>query len=161
MSWTKRQFVENAFEEIGYASYVYDLQTEQLQSAMCRLDSMMGTWNGKGIRLGYSIPSNPDSGDLDEDSGIADFANEAVYLNLAIRIAPMVGKMVSLETKAAAKAAYIEMARYFARPRQMKLPTTMPAGAGNKPWRREDNPFILPTDDGTILPPDEEITFNG
>ena len=33
MSWTKRQYIVDAFEEIGLASYVYDLQPEQLQSA--------------------------------------------------------------------------------------------------------------------------------
>lgn len=161
MSWTKRQFVEQAFEEIGYASYAYDLETEQLQAAMRRLDSMMATWNGKGIRLGYPIPSSPELGDLDDETEVPDYANEATYLNLAIRIAPMVGKQVSMETKASAKLAYIEMLRHATMPNEMQFPTTMPAGAGNKPWRREDDPFLRPTEDGVILPPDEEVTFNG
>ena len=40
MGWTKRQFVTQAFEEIGLASYVFDLTPEQLQSALRRLDAM-------------------------------------------------------------------------------------------------------------------------
>mgnify|MGYP003525752305 CR=1 FL=1 len=55
MGWTKRQFVTQAFEEIGLAAYVFDLTPEQLQSALRRLDSMMASWNAKGIRLGYQI----------------------------------------------------------------------------------------------------------
>lgn len=161
MSWTKRQFVEQAFEEIGYASYAYDLEPEQLQAAMRRLDSMMATWNGRGIYLGYSLPSDPSTGDLDDDSGVPDLANEAVYLNLALRIAPIVGKQVPMETKASAKSAYGEMLIHMVKPNEMQLPTTMPAGAGNKPWRDQDNPFLRPSDDGVILPPDEEVTFNG
>ena len=29
MGWTKREYVEQAFEEIGLASYVFDLTPEQ------------------------------------------------------------------------------------------------------------------------------------
>lgn len=161
MSWTKRQFVEQAFEEIGYAAYTYDLQTEQLQAALRRLDALMATWNSRGIKLGYPLPSTPDASDLDEVTGVPDKANEAVYLNLAIRIAPIVGKMVSAETKASAKSAYGEVIRDAAKPSEMQLPTTMPAGAGNKPWRRTDNEFLRPVDDGVVLPPAEEVNFNG
>jgi hypothetical protein len=52
MSYSKRQFVEAAFEEIGLASYVFDLQPEQIDSACRRLDTMMAQWNAVGIRLG-------------------------------------------------------------------------------------------------------------
>ena len=56
MGYKKRQFISAAFEEIGLASYVFDLQPEQLQSALRRLDAMMADWNAKGIRLGYPAP---------------------------------------------------------------------------------------------------------
>ena len=32
MAWTKRQIVTQAFEEIGLASYVFDLEPEQLRA---------------------------------------------------------------------------------------------------------------------------------
>ena len=128
---------------------------------MRRLDSMMATWNGRGIRLGYPIPSTPEGGDLDDETDVPDNSNEAIYLNLALRLAPIVGKQVSMETKAAAKSAYGEVLNHATKPNEMQFPTTMPAGAGNKPWRREDDPFLRPSEDGVILPPDEEVTFNG
>lgn len=156
MSWTKRQLVVQAFEEVGYAQYAYDLQPEQLQTGLRRLESLMGTWNGRGIRLGYPLTNNPDAAELDASSNIPDSATEAVYTNLAIRIAPTVGKIVSVETKQAARSGYMELLSKVTKPREQQLPSTMPAGAGNKPWSQDD-PFLPgPTeeidagDDGAI-----------
>lgn len=159
MSWTKRQLIEQAFEEIGYASYAYDLETEQLEAGLRRLDSMMATWNGRLIKLGYPLPETQDDSDLDQDSRIPDRANEAVYLSLALRIAPIVGKAVSAETKMSAKLAYNEMLRWAVQPKEMQMPSTMPAGAGNKPWR-DDDPFLQPLDDRTIDAPVDTLEFN-
>lgn len=141
MSWTKRQLVVQAFEEIGYASYNFDLQPEQLQAGLRRLEAMMATWNGRGVRLAYPLSSNPDLAELDVASNVPDSANEAIYTNLAIRVAPIVGKTVSVETNRAARAAYMELLSRFAKPQEQQLPRTMPAGAGNKPWRYDD-PFL-------------------
>jgi hypothetical protein len=132
MSWTKRQFVVQAFEEIGYASYTYDLQPEQLQAGLRRLEALMGTWNGRGIRLGYPLTNNPDSAELDVSSNVPDAANEAIYTNLAIRIAPIVGKTVSMETKQAARSAYMELLSRFTKPQEQQFPPTcQPALATN------------------------------
>jgi hypothetical protein len=138
--------VTQAFDEIGLASYIFDIQPEQLQSALRRLDTMMATWNGKGIRLGYPLPSSPQDSDLDEETLVPDSANEAIYTNLAIRIAPSFGKAVAVEVKVAAKQAYDILLQRAAAPIQMQLPREMPAGAGNKPWRIDD-PFVAPPTD--------------
>jgi hypothetical protein len=87
MGYTKRQFVTSAFEEIGLADYVFDLQPEQLEAALRRLDSMMAEWNAAGIRLGYAMPSSPQDSDLDTETNVPDSAWEAIITNLAIRIA--------------------------------------------------------------------------
>lgn len=141
MSWTKRQFVIQAFEEVGYASYNYDLQPEQLQAGLRRLESLIATWNGRGIRLGYPLSSDPDSAELDTTTNVPDASNEAIYTNLALRIAPIVGKTCSPETKQAARSAYMQLLSRFTKPQEQQLPSTMPAGSGNKPWRQSD-PFL-------------------
>jgi hypothetical protein len=151
MSYTKRQLIEMAYEEIGYASYVYDLQPEQLESALRRLDGMMALWNAKGLRLGYPLPSSPQDSDLDEESGIPDSANMAVYQNLAVALAPTVGKTVAVETAAMAKLGYNTLLGRAAMPPEMQLPNTMPAGAGNKTY---DTPFVLPPSDPVQAGPD-------
>lgn len=159
MSWTKRQFVTQAFEEIGLAAYVFDLQPEQLQAALRRLDAMMARWNAVGVRLGYPIPSSPENSDLDEETNVPDSANEAIYTNLAIKIAPTVGKAVSSETKASAKMAYDTLVMISAIPPEMQLPGDMPSGAGNKPWRFDET-FLPDPTDPLLAGNDGEIDFN-
>lgn len=148
MSWTKRQFVEQAFEEIGLASYVYDLQPDQLQSACRRLDTMMATWNAKGLRLGYPLPSTPEDTSLDDETNVPDRANEAIVLNLAVKLAPSFGKVVSPDTRAGAKNAMRVLYSYVA-PIEMQLPDTLPSGAGNKPWRTSRDEY-MPTPEDPI-----------
>ena len=134
MAYTKRQFVIAALEEIGLASYIFDAQPEQLQSALVRLDAMMANWNGKGIRLAYPLPGSPGASSLDENTTVPDSANEAVITNLAVRLAPSYGKTVSPDTKATARDGYNLLLSRAAMPPEMQLPDTMPAGAGNKMW---------------------------
>jgi hypothetical protein len=148
MSYTKRQYVIAAFEEIGLASYVFDLTDNELLSACKRLDAMMAQWNAKGIRLSYPLPSNPDSTSLDADTEVPDAANEAIILNLAIRLAPGYGKSVSPDTKISAKAAYTTLLGWTMDPTpQKQFPRTLPTGAGQKSWRYNRDPYMpIPVD---------------
>ena len=155
--WTKRQFVTQAFEEIGLASYVYDLQPEQLASAVTKLDSMMAAWNAKGIRLGYPMASDPESSSLDTPMSVPDSANEAIYTNLAIRIATGFGKTVSQDTKMTAKNAFNTLMSRATMPPEMQLPGAMPLGAGNRLY---DNPFTAPPIDPITAGQDSVIDFN-
>lgn len=135
MSWTKKQFVEQALEEIGLASYVFDLQPEQEQSVLRRLDSMMAILNIQGVRIGYPLPSAQSSSDINQDTSVPDWANEGIYQNLAIKIAPMFGKSVSPELKVSAKNALSMMICKAGQPVQERQLSSTPLGAGNKPWR--------------------------
>lgn len=148
MGWTKRQFVEQAFEEIGYAAYAFDLQPEQLQAALRRLEMMIATWNGKSVVLGYPLSSSSQSMNLDTETQVPDSAHEAIITNLALRIAPLVGKTVSTETKATARSSYMQLLSRFTKPNEQRFPNTLPAGAGNKPWRF-DTPFLFQTEEPT------------
>lgn len=160
MSYSKRQFVTAALEEMGLAAYVFDMQPEQLQSALRRLDAMMANWNGKGIRVSYPLPTSPQDSDLDEETDVPDSANQAIITNLAVTLAPSYGKMVMPETKAIAKDSYNTLLQRAAMPPQMQLPKTMPAGAGNKPWRVQGDPFIRPPSVPVDAGPDGQLDFN-
>lgn len=159
MSWSKRQFVVQAFGEVGLASYVFDLQPEQLQSALRQMDSMMASWNAKGIRVGYPVPTSPENSDIDQETNVPDAANEAIYQNLALRIAPGYGKSVAQDLKIFAKQNYDTLLSRAAMPAEMQLPNTLPAGAGNKTWRNEDDPFIRPPVDSLLAGQDSAIDF--
>lgn len=159
MGWTKGQFVESAFEEIGMATYVFDLSADQLQGALRRLDAMLASWNAKGIRLGYPLPSSPDDSELSQETNVPDSANEAIYTNLAIKIAPSFGKAVSMDTKMTAKLTLDTLMSRAAFPMEQQLPSTLPAGAGNKPWRYDD-PYLADPVDPLLAGQDGEIEFN-
>lgn len=159
MGYTKRQFVTAAFEEIGLADYVFDLQPEQLEGALRRLDAMIAEWNAQGVRLGYAMPSSPQDSDLDEPTLVPDSAWEAIIANLAVRIAPGYGKTVSPDTKAIAKNAYNVLLQRATFPLEKQLPETMPIGQGNKPWRW-DNPYVYPPVDPVDAGPDGPIEWS-
>lgn len=159
MAYEKRYFVLTAFEEIGMASYAFDLQPDQLQAALNRLDGMMAMWDQDGIRLGYPIPNGPDDSSLDDEFDPPYYAVAPIWQNLAIAIAPSFGKSVSAETKLAASNGYSLLAQVSVQPVEMRYPSSMPSGAGNKYWRNQNNPFInqqkeplLAGTDGPIFP---------
>jgi hypothetical protein len=160
MGWTKGQFIIQAFDEIGLASYVFDLSPEQKQTALRRLDTMMAAWNALGIRLGYPLPSSPDDSDLDEETNVPDSANEAIYSNLAIKLAPSYGKQVMPDTKMTAKESYNTLLSRAAMPMEQQMPSTMPSGAGNKPWRVYDDPFVRHPVSPLLAGGDGEIQYN-
>lgn len=154
MGWTKRQHVEQAFTELALGRG-FDLDPEQLEDGLRRLDSMMALWDGKGIRLGYALPSSPDASNIDDDSGLPDTANEAVYLNLAIRLAPGYGKTISPDTRMLAKQAYDALLVDAAQP-PAHAARSVPVGAGGKPWRT-GRTFTSPPAD-PLLADDDPIT---
>lgn len=159
MAYTKRWFVTEAFSEIGLAEYVFDLQPEQLQTGLNLLDSQMATWDGKGIRVGWSIPNEAEQSDLDDEVDVPYYAREAIYLQLALRLAPRFGKTLSPDTKVNAKNAYDALMRENAQPVPMSYPSTLPAGAGNKPWRNQGTPFLGPPGNPLAAGGDGPIDF--
>lgn len=160
MAYTKRQFVEAALTEIGLASYVFDIQPEQLEYARRRLDAMMADWNGKGLRLSYPIPASPEQGSLAEETNVPDSANEAVILNLAVRLAPSYGKQIMPDTRLLAKTAYDTVLQRATVPIELQFPDTLPSGAGNKYWRDADDPFMPTPVDPVETGPEGILEFN-
>lgn len=159
MSYTRRQFVVAAYEEMGLASYVFDLAPEQLEAAARRLDAMMAQWNALGVRLGYPLPGSPELTDLDAETDVPDAANEPIITNLAVRLAPSIGKAISGDTKATARAGYNTLLSRAAMPSEMQMPASMPAGAGNKPWSIND-PFLSDPVDPILAGQDGPLQFD-
>ncbi len=139
MSWTKRQIILQALEEIGIHSYEYDSTAEDLQNALRALDSMMGVWINDGIIFDPEYPLSLTIGDsnLDDDTNASAEAIEPMYLALAIRVAPSYGKTVSPDTKLNAKIGYTGLLRNFTASKEQGLGRFL-RGAGAKrplyPW---------------------------
>lgn len=142
MGWTKRELVAEALGEVGLANFEFDTTPDEQQMVLRRLDTMMATWEARGVRVGYRFPASPGASELDDDAGLPDSATETVYLNLAIRIAPSFGKTVSAETKKNARDGWDLLLVVVAQPIEQQLPSTLPRGAGRKPWRTQNQPFF-------------------
>lgn len=62
-------------------------------------------------------------------------------------------------TKVTAKETYNTLLSRAAAPLEQQLPGTMPSGAGNKPWRVYDDPFLRPPVDPVLAGQDGPIQF--
>ena len=159
MATPKREIVEQAYGELALAGYVFDLSPEELNAALKRLDRLMASWEPFLI-LGYNMPVNPGDSDLDDDSGLPDVAIEPVATNLAVRLAPGMGKTLSVDTKIAAKNGYnMLLARFASAVPQMQYPSNLPVGAGNKRLPN-DRQYFQPVDTLTTTPNGDSLDFN-
>lgn len=130
MVWTKTDIIRQAYSEIGKTSD-FDIQPEELQSALRQLDAMLAVWSGtQGIRIGFS--GGDGFGDVSAETEVPLWAVEALYLNLALRIAPSFGKTPMPETKINAKAALDALRVRCVTPATRHIGGY--AGAGNSTW---------------------------
>jgi len=157
MAWTRRQFIVKAFAEIGIGGD-FEIQPAELEDARASLDAMMAEWNARGLRLGYPIGADPTDGDLDDVTGVPDAANQAVYLNLAIILAPSYGRTPMPTTMANARRSLSTVEARAAQPRQMQYPAQLPRGAGAKAWRYR-RPFYPRPEDPILAGSDGPIDF--
>jgi hypothetical protein len=155
--WTKRQIIEQAFEEIGLASYVFDITADQLQSALRRLDLMVASWQARNIQIGYPLPASPGNSNIDEEIQTSLNNNEALVLNLAVRLAPAYGKSLSPDTKATAKLLYDQLLIEAAMPYEQQFVRTLPLGAG---FKRTDQVFVnVPDLNPLIVENNDQMLF--
>jgi hypothetical protein len=132
MGWLKGELIDHALDALGIAPDAFNIAPEQRAKALKTLDSMMATWSVKGLAAGYLLPVSTASSNLTDDSGLPDTETEAVYQNLALKLAPPYGKTPSPELKASAKTAYDTLLIAAAQPLTQPLPNTLPVGAGNR-----------------------------
>jgi hypothetical protein len=155
--WTKKQIIEQAFEEIGLASYIFDITADQLESALRRLDLMVASWQARNIQIGYPLPASPGNSNIDDEIQTSLNNNEALVLNLAVRLAPAYGKSVSPDTKATAKLLYDQLLIEAAMPYEQQFVRTLPLGAG---YKRTDQVFVnLPDLNPLIVENNDQMLF--
>lgn len=158
MGWTKRKIIEKAFGAFGLDS-AFGLPPDQLQSGLDSLNAMMGHWDSEGVHLGFNL-----NGDLESDSGIDVSRVRAVYTNLGVELAAGLGREVSPRIAGIASQTYDRLKALANRQRVMRLPSTMPLGAGRKGWRGSiggsGRVFADETADTTNTDTDGELEFD-
>lgn len=146
MSWTKRQLLDQAFSSIAMAQWQFDLDPEDINYALNFMDAMVASWN---IPIGYQQSSSPTTSDPSQVSGLALDANQAVYSNVAIGIAPKFGKSPSIMTQRTAATTYDQLLARTALVIPMQFDNTLNRGAGNKPWRGAKREYFNPINGDT------------
>ena len=131
MSWTKKQLIDAAFTEIGLQNYAYDMEPEDIQSAITTMDAMIAGWN---MELSYTMSGSPSTSNGNQLSGLPIWANQAVYLNLAVEICPRYGKIAPRELVVNAKKALVSVQTKCATIPVRNWDRTLPVGQGNKPY---------------------------
>ncbi len=139
MSATKRDLIEAAFAELG-VSNEFDVSPDELEQAVGKLNRLMATWTGRNIRIGYSPGT-----DIEAQSGVGDTNEDAVAMNLALRLAPGIGKVPHPDLKRDARLAYLALLTKNVTLIPVQLPRETPAGAGNR--RFHDWSYISPPTD--------------
>lgn len=143
MSATKQALIERAYTELGLPPWTYTLAPEQAIYACERMDAMVAEWGGiRGVRIAYNFGDNPAA-----DSGVAKSHEQAVSLQLAIALAPSMGKVLSEQTLALAEASWGQMLIAAAQPVQTQMPPNMPRGAGAKTHRGSPYQTFMPAPD--------------
>lgn len=152
---TKRDLIEQAYEQAGSSGYEFDHSPEEIASGLRALNSFMYQWPWKG--LGYNYPTSG-NGLPDDLSGISREFQDAVSSHLALRIVPGMGASLSGEATAAlVRSAALVQANMVSIPNVLLAPNTV-SGAGNRFF----SPFINENQSSTELDQgDVELDENG
>lgn len=137
MSWTKRQFIERSYAEIGLGKRAYTITPEDFEDALAVFDSMVLNWQARfGFGVGWPVSDNPDDSNIDDPTFVPLPTTLLVWSNGAMAIANGLGKTVMPDTKTAAKDSYETMVAFFNKPCGKPLPKGIPYGGGNRQWGR-------------------------
>jgi len=98
---TKGEIVEEAYDTLGVGG---NYESNMIMRGVKNLQRLMLAWEDDGILLGY-VSTGEDASPSDE-SGIPDYALQAVVLNLAVQLAAVLRMPVDQSVKSMAGRAY-------------------------------------------------------
>ena len=131
---TRATILRRAFGRIGMTDYEFNVTPEDRADARTTLDAMMAEWSGVGIDLGYT-PSTGIDNDTTEMT-TPDYADAALWNNLAVRLAPDYGKLALPDLRRDAKRGYDLCAAKTLIVPADERPTRRIIGAGDRYYRR-------------------------
>lgn len=129
MSITKGDLVIRALKMLGVVDSITSADPEEIQDGLECLDSMVAEWENHGIRIGYILPADGVKTMPDDESGIADTRVLGVASNLAVNMAPMLGREAQPTVKSRAKLFYEGL--FSVELTQRQSDPMMPTGTGN------------------------------
>lgn len=119
---TLKELLILSFDTFGIADYVYSLKPDQLEIVRMKLNALVAQISKDAVWLNWNSDAQ-----LDDELGCPDYAIRALYLNLAVEIAPSLGKVVPATIEGKASAAM----KIISRKAPPTLLTNTYAGSGN------------------------------
>ena len=136
----KGDLVQGAYEQLKIWGLTVSAVPEETQLALKRLNGMLLHWESKGIYLGWVVGDDSPN----DESGLPDWAQEAVFTNLALKLMPAYGKTpTQLDVMQARESLLAISLSDFS---NMEYPDTMPVGAGNQRYGYSSRRFFVESD---------------
>lgn len=101
---TKGELVSLAFDELAISGVTRKPKPEEQVLAIKQMDRMVAQWRNKGLCLGYADSAG--AVDTNQESNLTLEQEQAVALNLAMRLCPAFGIQPNIITMGDAKEAY-------------------------------------------------------
>ena len=137
MSDTKKQIILDAYASFGYVDYFYNADVEQIDFALRILNRMLADWESEGVSIGYNLGS-----DIQENSGIPEYASNAVIANLTIMLASSFGKNLSQDSKENAINSYNNLKLKFLTIPILPRNNLIPQGQGARVYNTNASNFL-------------------
>lgn len=144
---TKDDVLQMTFEELGRAGYQFDHGSDEVASALRKLDTLMT--EEPYDKLGYNAPAAIGGSDQLDPSGLPDNALQTVAVALAVRFSPSWGKTMSPQSNAAFVRGVNKLRTMVQTIPTVPLRPGTPWGSGNK-WRSAWSPVVRAWDSATV-----------
>ncbi|MEM5405808.1 packaged DNA stabilization gp4 family protein [Paraburkholderia unamae] len=124
---------------------MFDLQPEEIQTGVRRLERYMMMLDGRGIRLSYNAAASASAATANDAIGIPQWAEDCIIPLFALRLAPTIGKQVHPDTRLAARRGLNALLTGTYTIPTMQMPRHMPIGSGNR-RNTKNQQFFAPVD---------------
>lgn len=127
----KGELIDSAFAICGLSSAEFEIGPEETQMGVEALNSMMAEWEANGINLGYNFPDYQ-QGSSSEASGISAADQAAIVGQLALRLAPRIGKTIAPDVRGDIAASFRALQNGYATIPSMAMARHTPRGTGHR-----------------------------
>ena len=134
---SKIELIDRAYSKLRISGITVNPSPGDVEIALDEMECMLAEWDLVNVCLGYQFEDEPEP---NAESGLVRGYENAVQVNLAVRIAPEFGKQVPGELMMQASQSYSKVSSAVAVVKQTPYPQRQPVGEANtlrfNRWRR-------------------------
>lgn len=134
---TKIELLDRAYSKLRISGITVDPTPGDVEIALDEMECMLAEWDLVNVCLGYQFEDEPEP---NSESGLQRGYENAVQVNLAIRMAPEFAKQIPAELMMQASQSYSKISSAVAVVKETPYPQRQPVGEANtlrfNRWRR-------------------------